>query len=94
MDLRQQFSDAKLIDASRTLYLYKDDDNAEMVNTIAAAFEDQFKEIIIVDVTGIRGICNRDSSSSPNAIYDLQGRRVDHPSNGFYIVNGKKVYIK
>lgn len=29
-----------------------------------------------------------------NAIYDLQGRRVNNPSKGIYIMNGKKVYIK
>lgn len=26
--------------------------------------------------------------------YDLQGRRVENPSNGIYIVNGKKVWVK
>jgi hypothetical protein len=26
--------------------------------------------------------------------YDLQGRPVEHPRNGLYIVNGKKVFIK
>ena len=26
--------------------------------------------------------------------YDLQGRKVDNPTNGIYIVNGKKVFIK
>ena len=29
-----------------------------------------------------------------SVIYDLQGRRVEHPSKGIYIVNGKKKYIK
>ena len=29
-----------------------------------------------------------------NKIYDIQGRRVLHPSNGVYIQNGKKVVIK
>ena len=29
-----------------------------------------------------------------NAIYDLQGRKVTNPTNGIYIVNGKKVLIK
>lgn len=29
-----------------------------------------------------------------NVIYDLQGRRVEHPTKGIYIVNGKKVVIK
>ena len=27
-------------------------------------------------------------------IYDLQGRKVDTPSNGLYIINGKKVILK
>lgn len=29
-----------------------------------------------------------------NAIYDLQGRKVTNPTNGIYIINGKKVLIK
>jgi uncharacterized protein YlzI (FlbEa/FlbD family) len=30
-----------------------------------------------------------------NAIYDLQGRKVEHITNGgIYIVNGKKVLVK
>ena len=33
--------------------------------------------------------------TATNAVYyDLQGRRVDHPVRGIYIVNGKKVIIK
>lgn len=28
------------------------------------------------------------------AVYDLQGRRVSHPTKGLYIVNGKKMVIK
>ena len=27
-------------------------------------------------------------------IYDLQGRKVENPSNGIYIINGKKVLVK
>lgn len=30
----------------------------------------------------------------PELIFDLQGRRVQHPTKGVYIVNGKKVVIK
>ncbi len=26
--------------------------------------------------------------------YDLSGRRVEHPTKGIYIINGKKVVIK
>lgn len=35
-----------------------------------------------------------DSSDKPVVIYDLQGRRIDTPSRGIYIINGKKVLIK
>ena len=28
------------------------------------------------------------------AVYDLQGRRVEQPSRGLYIINGKKIVIK
>ena len=28
------------------------------------------------------------------AVYDLTGRRVEHPAKGFYIVGGKKTYIR
>lgn len=27
-------------------------------------------------------------------IYDLQGRKVENPSKGIYIINGKKVLVK
>ena len=33
-------------------------------------------------------------SGKVKAIYDLQGRVVDSPSNGLYIVDGKKVMVK
>lgn len=36
----------------------------------------------------------KQDSNRPAEIYDLQGRRVENPTKGFYIVNGKKVYIK
>ena len=35
-----------------------------------------------------------DSESKEAIYYDLQGRRVENPSNGIYIVNGKKVWVK
>lgn len=40
--------------------------------------------------TGIKEIRNHKSE----IIYDLQGRRVEHPTKGMYIVNGKKTLIK
>ncbi len=35
-----------------------------------------------------------ESSTHDNAIYDLQGRRVQYPTRGIYIRNGKKIFIK
>ena len=32
-------------------------------------------------------------SDKPTVIYDLQGRRIDAPSRGIYIINGKKILI-
>jgi len=43
------------------------------------------------DVDAIRNISNELKGGE---IYDLSGRRVKSPSNGLYIVNGKKVVIK
>ena len=35
-----------------------------------------------------------DANSNNTGIYDLSGRRVDNPTKGIYIINGKKVIIK
>ena len=43
------------------------------------------------EATGIEGI-TADELDGP--VYDLLGRRVSHPSKGFYIVNGKKVFVR
>lgn len=41
------------------------------------------------------GLNNHEAVGQQDVIvYDLQGRRVAHPKNGLYIVNGKKVFIK
>jgi len=34
------------------------------------------------------------SDDGETEIYDLQGRRVETPSKGVYVVNGRKVVIK
>ena len=44
------------------------------------------------EATGIQSIDN--SKANTGSFYDLQGRRVDHPTKGIYIVNGKKIVIK
>ena len=44
--------------------------------------------------TGIETIENSKHSTEDGVYYDLQGRRVEIPTRGVYIVNGKKVVIK
>ena len=45
------------------------------------------------DVTGIQNL-QSDEQSLDGAIYNLRGQRVEHPTKGIYIINGKKVIIK
>ena len=41
------------------------------------------------------GISNIEAEQTDtNVIYDLRGQRVEHPTKGLYIINGKKVVIK
>ena len=42
--------------------------------------------------TGITGIENKERE--PKNIYDLTGRKIEKPTTGIYIINGKKVFIK
>lgn len=44
------------------------------------------------DPTGISNV--NVETQKDNVIYDLQGRRVNNPTKGLYIVNGKKVLVK
>ena len=53
--------------------------------------EAQFKPI---QSTGIDCLEATDDKQQPAGIYDLLGRRVENPTKGIYIVNGKKVVIK
>jgi len=52
-------------------------------------------EVRLVDVTNPTGISNV-QLTAPEAprYYDLQGRVVEHPTKGIYILNGKKTIIK
>ena len=45
------------------------------------------------DETGITPTIATQNETQP-AIYDLQGRRVEKPTTGIYVVNGKKVLVK
>lgn len=46
------------------------------------------------ETTGIANVNVNANSNSNSSWYDLSGRRVANPTNGLYIVNGKKVIIK
>lgn len=43
---------------------------------------------------GTTSIDNSIFTNNETVVYDLQGRRVENPAKGIYIVNGKKVVIK
>lgn len=47
---------------------------------------------IFDNTTGIKS-ADTDTQEVPNEVYDLQGRRVQHPTKGLYIVNGKKIIL-
>ena len=45
------------------------------------------------ETTGIEMPTAEDNDNADAVVYDLQGRRVQNPTKGLYIVNGKKVFI-
>ena len=45
-----------------------------------------------MDFTGIDKV--KAENGKVKTVYDLQGRKVENPTNGVYIINGKKVVIK
>jgi len=46
------------------------------------------------ETTGIKSIDNGQLTMDNEAVYDLQGRKVQNPKRGIYIINGKKVIVK
>ncbi|MBO1363845.1 hypothetical protein JHU38_08700 [Prevotella sp. A2931] len=50
-----------------------------------------FKGKKVKNTTGINKITGRNAR---HTVYDLQGRRVEKPGKGIYIVNGKKIVFK
>ena len=57
--------------------------------TIAAGARDFYA---FDNVTAIKSV--RDNTQKDATYYDLNGRQVQNPTKGLYIVNGKKVIIK
>lgn len=58
----------------------------------AKSFSIVFEDGAATGISEIRTLDSEDVSGS--YYYDLQGRRVENPSHGLYIHNGKKIYIK
>ena len=46
------------------------------------------------DFGGITSVENVETENGKEEIFDLLGRKVENPTEGIYIVNGKKVFVK
>jgi hypothetical protein len=53
----------------------------------------RFDEGELTDIDEIESEVDAESVKT-KTIYDLQGRAVDNPAHGIYIIDGKKVFIK
>ena len=56
----------------------------------------KFKNIIEMDMTSVENVESEESGFNglPDVYYDLNGRIVEQPVDGIYIINGKKVLVK
>ena len=57
-----------------------------------ANYSNHFRIDVVDADTGVDEV--KAENGTVKAIYDLQGRKVDTPSKGIYIINGKKVFVK
>ena len=74
--------DTKFNNAANKAYLAVPAEQAQGVASYSFRFD------------GTTGIENVESQSEGTAIYDLMGRRVENPTRGIYVINGKKVLVK
>jgi hypothetical protein len=81
-------------------YMYEDGYVANKVNNRdnKLAFwnggQDGGSTLRILYVSSTTGIEDVDAVDAPDAIYDLQGRRMQNAQNGIYIIDGEKKYVK
>ena len=67
----------------------------DLLATLSATIGTETHTVKILFTYGSTGINNIGSEArQDNVYYQLDGRRVEHPSKGVYITNGKKVVIK
>ena len=52
------------------------------------------RSLSIVISNGTTGISSVEKELGQNMIYNLRGQRVENPTKGLYIINGKKVILK
>ena len=68
--------------------------NSAYLSVALSAGAREFIGLIDDETTAIDGASLKQNTESRKQIFDLQGRRVNNPQQGIYIVNGKKVVIK
>lgn len=67
---------------------------AYLSTTVDASASNARLSVVFADeAQGISATLNNKEIMN-NVVYDLQGRRVDHPTKGLYILNGKKTVVK
>ena len=79
-------------DVTRNDYFWNDANRAYLVISKDLAQGSTGFRLDIDSTTGVEEV--KAESGNAEAIYDLQGRKVEIPSRGMYIIDGKKVYIK
>ena len=94
------------IDSSKKLLVYENGDwntldgyiwtgKASRVTFGAASGSGHIKMSgVKVTMNTVNGIAEQMTITKQPVYYDLQGRRVLHPTKGLYIVNGRKVFLK
>ena len=90
-----QLTDGRFLNNANKAYLLLDDNKLglydEEVDTSVGGAQLSLR-FDFRNTTAIGGIENNDANST--LYYDLSGRRVENPTRGIYIVNGKKVLVK
>ena len=61
---------------------------------LEAEYWKEFKFIKEINETTGLHLIDNGQLKEENVYYDLNGRRVENPAHGLFIVNGKKVFVK
>ena len=58
----------------------------------ASTYSNLFRIEVVDTETGIGEV--QGENGKAQGVYDLQGRKIDNPTNGIYVINGRKVLVK